>query len=240
MRSDSHVNSMYVMVKHCLRRSGPGEIKEPSVIKSNRLYGVFLLILRQTTAHKALFERVINRDLASSNIPFLLIFSTVRCSVPSKVQRMTDIPSGSKRPYEGDRERNGAWKRRREDDEDRSRPRDWREVHLKTDHHRERDAARDRDRDRRGRGGYRRGDEYPRRDSWDREKDRDRDRDREKERDRDRDHRRSYTRSSHSRHDDRRSSYRSNANGTSKDRESDREEGECVSILFFPCELYFQ
>ena len=141
---------------------------------------------------------------------------------------MTDIPPGSKRPYEG--ERNGHWKRRREDEEDRSRPRDWREVHLKTDAHRGRDAARDRDRDRRERGGYRRGDDYHRRDSRDREKDRDRER--ERDRDRDKDHRRSYTRSSHSKTDDRRSSYRSHANDHSKDRDSDKEEGEYVSIPF--------
>jgi serine/threonine-protein kinase PRP4 len=138
---------------------------------------------------------------------------------------MTDITSGSKRPYEGDR--NGVWKRRREDDEDRSRPRDWREVHLKTDHHK--DSARDRDRDRSGRSGYRRSEDYYRRDSRDREKDKDRERDR----DRERDHRRSHRRRSHSRNDDRRSSYRTQANGSSKDRESDMEEGEYVSTFFF-------
>ena len=143
--------------------------------------------------------------------------------VPYKVQRMTDITSGSKRPYEGDR--NGVWKRRREDDEDRSRPRDWREVHLKTDYHR--DVIRDKDRDRRG-GGYRRGDDYYRRDSRDREKDRDR----ERERDRDRDHRRSHPRSYRPGNDDRRSSYRTHGNDSLKDQDSDKEEGEYVSMSF--------
>jgi hypothetical protein len=132
---------------------------------------------------------------------------------------MTDIPSGSKRPYEG--EHDGNPKRRREDDENRSRPRDWREVHLRTDSHRERDTARDRDRDRRGRGGYRRGDDYYRRDGRDRDRDRDRDR------------RLPHSRDSRPRHDDRKSSHHAHPNGTSMGRESDMEEGECVSTTRF-------
>ncbi|KAF8514697.1 kinase-like domain-containing protein [Hysterangium stoloniferum] len=144
---------------------------------------------------------------------------------------MTDIPSGLKRPYEGDRD--GSWKRRREEEE--SRPRDWRDVHLKTDSYRVRD---------RGGNSYRRGNDYYYRDSRDRERDRDRDRDRgdrrhkdkdkererdrdrDRDRDRERDHKRPHSRNSRPRDDEKKRSNKIQDNGHSKGRVSDMEEGE--------------
>ncbi|GJJ14314.1 hypothetical protein Clacol_008578 [Clathrus columnatus] len=164
---------------------------------------------------------------------------------------MTDIPSGLKRPYEG--EHNGSWKRRRDEDMDKTRSKDWREVHLKKESFR-RDNGRDRSRDGRSRGGYHRDDDYRRRQSrdYDRHRDRDRDRPRDGDRERDRsrdkirdrdryeekngDRHRRFTRDSRRYRsqsrpvEDRKSVEVDVAELSYKDRESEMEEGEIVSV----------
>ena len=129
--------------------------------------------------------------VAADNEPFLLI---VRCPVnPNRlVLNMTNVSSGSKRPWDGPND-TGSHKRPRED------ARDWRDVHL--DSPRRKGSGRRDSNDLDRRGGDRRpprGDYRPR--SRDRDHDRrrprdysggrdrrdDRDRDKEKERERDR------------------------------------------------------
>lgn len=154
---------------------------------------------------------------------------------------MTDIPSGSKRSYEGDHDRD--WKRRRDDSQyDKSRPRDWRDIHLKSDRYRGRELSRDTYRDHGNRSGYYR-DEHYRRESREqvrgREKDavrdrhndrdrrdRDKDKDKDKERHTDRSRRRSRSRNSRIPDSEKKTGNGKEANGISKDRDSEMEEGE--------------
>ncbi|KAH9939438.1 kinase-like domain-containing protein [Amylocystis lapponica] len=110
---------------------------------------------------------------------------------------MTNIPSGSKRSWEGTGSEGEPHKRPRE--RERDDPRDWRDVHLRSPHTRKpppsrRDSLDRRDSiDRRPRGdprGRGRDNDYRRSSGYDRDRDRDRrdDHDRDRDRDRDRDY----------------------------------------------------
>lgn len=138
---------------------------------------------------------------------------------------MTNVPSGSKRPWDGTPEKD-LHKRPREES------RDWRDVHLRSPRGKpptdKRDGVDKRRVDYRARGrdrGHKRSRDFSR--ERDRRDDRDRDRERRHDRDRDRTH---YSRREESRRDDtrRHDSPRQqlNGNGVARHDDSEKEEGE--------------